>query len=297
MTANRPDGHVPFCHAWSAVHLPKQSAFSMIFVRGAEGKATVDQLKTELTHGTDTPEHLERARIVNSEDRETVFLGYWTDAESQVRWSLRSQALNQPAVLQETAIIPSRRWETLQSTPEITPGVRSLTAVEPTDIHGYWGSARDRIPASAASCLADQSSDLRPGDLCLIRSGQVWAHCGDKERTLYLRDVEPKLAAAIDVLANDPETGCLSGRFLREQTIDGTDLESTSFVGWFRDLESLEKCSKTHSAHTAIFNSFLSMVNKLDFNFDLRLWHEVSVIPAGNVRLSGATLSPLAEAC
>ena len=296
MTANRPNGHVPFCQAWSAVNLPQQTVFSMFFVRGAEGEATVDQLRTELTYGTDTPDHLERARIVNSEDRETVFLGYWTDAESHKKWSLRSRALSRPAVLEETAIVPSGRWETLQSTPEITPGVRNLTAVELTDVHGYWGSARDRIPASATPCPANQSPDLQPGDLCLIRAGQVWAHCGERERTLYLGDIEPELTAAIDILANDPETGCLAGRFLREQTIDGTDLESTSFVGWFRDLESLERWSKT-PAHIAIFNSFLSMANKLDFNIDLRLWHEVWVIPAGNVRLSGPALSPLAEAC
>lgn len=117
--------------------------------------------------------------------------------------------------------------------------MRNLLAAELTDVHEYWGAARDRIPASASSDLASEPTDPLPGNLCLIRSGQVWEHCGETERALYFTDVEPNLTAGIDFLAEHPETGCISSRFLREQTIDGEDLESTSFVGWFRDLKSL----------------------------------------------------------
>ena len=288
MTANRRHNHVPSYPAWSAEQMPEHTAFSMIFVRGAGNAATVEMLRTELTGGPDAPDHLERARIVNADDHETVFLGYWLDPESHLQWSLRSHALGRPGVLQEAAVIPAERWETLYNTPETTPGVRNLRTVELTDTHAYWGSARDRIPASTMSGL--------DGDLCLIRFGQVWAFCGDSERALYRRDVEPRLAAAVDFLAEHPETGCLSSRLLREQTIDGEDLESTSFVGWFSDLQSLEDWSSTHRTHIAIFNSFLSMVASLDFETELRLWQEVSVIPAGGLRLAGTVASPLATA-
>ena len=296
MTANRPAGHVPNVPAWSATDLPDRTAFSMILVGGAGSAAIVDELKAELTEGTDTPDHLERARLVNTAGRETVFLGYWTDPESQLRWCQRSQALNRSGVLQETAVIPAERWETLHSTPEITPGVRNLLAAELTDVHEYWGAARDRIPASATSDLSSERADPLPGNLCLIRSGQVWEHCGEAERALYFKDVEPNLTAGIDFLAEHPETGCISSRFLREQTIGGEDLESTSFVGWFTDLKSLEDWSKTHPTHLAIFNSFLTMVADLGFEIDLRLWHEVAVIPAGGVRIAGREMSPLAKA-
>lgn len=294
MSANRPEGHVPNVPAWSAINLPDQTAFSMVLVRDAG--TTVEELRTELTEGADTPDHLERARLVNVDGDVTVLLGYWTDPESQLRWSRRSQALDRPGVLQETAVIPAERWETLHSTPEITPGVRNLLAAELTDVHEYWGAARDRIPASAQDDLASEPATPLPGNLCLIRSGQVWEHCGTEERSLYFADVEPNLTAGIDFLDEHPETGCISSRFLREQTIDGEDLESTSFVGWFRDLKSLEDWSKSHPTHLTIFNSFLSMVADLGFEIDLRLWHEVAVIPAGGVRLAGTETSPLAAA-
>ena len=296
MTANRPEVHVPNVPAWSAVDLPVRTAFSMIMVREARNASTVEELKAELTGGTDAPDHLERARIVNTDEHVSVFLGYWTDPESQLRWCQRSRALTRPGVLQETAVIPAERWETLHSTPEITPGVRNLLAAELTDVHEYWGAARDRIPASATSDLAGETAKPLPGNLCLIRSGQIWEHCGDQERSLYFTNVEPNLTTGIDFLAQHPETGCISSRFLREQTIDGEDRESTSFVGWFQDLKSLEDWSKTHPTHLAIFNSFLTMVSDLGFEIDLRLWHEVAVIPAGGVHIAGSDTSPLVAA-
>ena len=296
MTANRPEGHVNHFPAWSVEQLPEHTVFSMVFVRGADSAAVVDELRAELTRGADTPDHLERARVVNTDDQLTVFLGYWTNPKSQQRWSQRAQALTRPGVLLETAVIPAARWETLHSTPEMTPGVRHLRAVELTDVHEYWGAARDRIPASATSDLAVEPAKPLPGNLCLIRSGQVWEHCGEVERALYFADVEPNLTAGIDFLAKHPETGCIASRFLREQTIDGEDLESTSFVGWFRDLKSLEDWSRTHPTHLAIFNSFLTMVSDLGFEIDLRLWHEVAVIPVGGVQVGGTDMSPLLAA-
>ena len=296
MTANRPKGHVPEVPAWTTVGLPKRTVFSMMFVSGADRAANVEDLKAELTDGPDTPSHLERARIVNTDDQATAFLGYWTSPESQRRWQQRSRALSQPGVLQETAVIPAERWETLHSTPDITPGVRNLLAVEMTDVHEYWGAARDRIPASAQDDLATAPAEPLPGNLCLIRSGQVWAYCGAVERDLYFTDVEPNLRAGIDFLAANPETGCISSRFLQEQTIDGEDLESTSFVGWFQDLKSLEDWSKTHPTHLAIFNSFLTMVEDLGQQIEIRLWHEVAAIPAGGVQISGTEPSPLVTA-
>ena len=296
MTANRPEGHVPNVPAWSAVDLPERTAFSTILVSSRADADTVEDLKSELTRGDGIPDHLERARLVNTDDQVAVFLGYWTDPESHLRWCRRSRTLRRCGVMQETAVIPAERWETLHSTPETTPGVRNLLRVELTDVHEYWGAARDRIPASAQDDLASAPAEPLPGNLCLIRSGQVWDRCGERERSLYFADVEPNLTAGIDYLAEHPETGCISSRFLREQTIDGEDLESTSFVGWFRDLRSLEDWSKSHPTHLAIFNSFLSMVADLGFEIELRLWHEVASIPAGGVHVAGTEMSPLVAA-
>lgn len=296
MTANRPEGHVPNFPAWSSVDLPERTAFSMMFVTGSGRSDTINALRAELAEGPDTPDLLERARIVNSEQENTVFLGYWTDPGSHAQWQQRSTAISHEGVLVETAVIPAERWETLHSTPEITPGVRGLLDADLTDVHEYWGAARDRIPASADSELASVGGAPISGNLCLIRSGQIWQYCGEAERELYFGDVEPNLRAGIEFLAEHPETGCISSRFLREQTLDGEDLESTSFVGWFRDLQSLEDWSKSHSTHLAIFHSFLGMVGTLGAEIEIRLWHEVCVIPAGGVHIRGTEPSPLVAA-
>ena len=296
MTANRPEGHVPNFPAWSSVDLPAQTAYSMMFVTGPGRSETIETLRAELTEGDDTPNLLERARVVNIDDENTVFLGYWTDPDSHRRWQQRSVALGHEGVLIETAVIPAERWETLHSTPEVTPGVRGLLDADLTDVHEYWGAARDRIPASHGSELAAEVGSPIPGNICLIRSGQIWQYCGEAERELYFGDVEPNLRAGIDFLAGHPETGCISSRFLREQTLDGEDIESTSFVGWFRDLKSLEDWSKSHSTHLAIFHSFLGMVGTLGAEIEIRLWHEVCVVPAGGIQVGGSTRSPLLDA-
>ena len=277
--------------------MPTRTAVSMISSGGPANYETIDTLKTELTVGVDGPDWLERARTVRASAGvadETVFIGYWTRAAAQRRWLERSEAVGWPGVMVETAIIPAKRWETLHSTPEMTPGMRNLVDIALTDEHEYWGAARNRIPASRTSDLAAEPGLAVPGNLCLIRSGQVWRDCGEAERSLYFRDVEPRLQEGVNFLIEHPETGCLSGRLLREQTLEGEDLESTSFVGWFRDLASLEQWSRSHPTHLAIYHSFWSMAQALGGRVNLRLWHEVAVVPPGFVMFAGTELSPLA---
>ena len=295
MTANRPEGHVPQVPAWTVVDLPERTVFSMLFARDP-ADAVLQALLEVVRAGEDTPDHTERARVVNAAEPSTVLLCYWTDPRRHERWRARpdvATALAAPGALNETATIPADRWETLHSTDHVTPGVRNLLPAALTDVHEYWGAARDRIAASATSGLSAEPAEPVPGNLCLIRSGQIWEHCGPHERAIYFGEVEPNLTAGIDFLDTHPETGCLSARFLREQTLDGTDLESTSFVGWFDELRSLEDWAKSHPTHLAIFDSFLAMVHKLEGRIGLRLWHEVAVIPAGGVTTSGSEPCPL----
>ena len=295
MTANRPEGHVPQVPAWTAVDLPERTTFSMLFARdGADG--AVAALLEVVRAGEHTPDHAERARVVNAAEPTTVLLGYWTDPLRHEHWRARhdvAAAIAESGVSEETATIPADRWETLHSTEHVTPGVRNLLPAALTDVHEYWGAARDRIAASATSDLRAQPGKPVPGNLCLIRSGQIWEHCDEREREIYFGEVEPNLIAGIDFLDNHPEIGCLSARFLREQTLDGEDLESTSFVGWFDELRSLEEWAKSHPTHLAIFDSFLAMVGKLEGRIGLRLWHEVAAIPAGGVTTSGSGPCPL----
>lgn len=289
MTVNRPEGHVPQVPAWTAVDLPERTTFSMLFVRGT-GDGAIAVLLEMVCTGADIPDHTERARVVNAAEPTTALLCYWTDPDRHERWRARPDvvaAIAGTGVSEETATIPADRWETLHSTEQVTPGVRNLLPAALTDVHEYWGAARDRITASATSDLSAEPSEPLPGNLCLIRSGQIWEHCDEREREIYFGEVEPNLTAGIDFLDEHPETGCLSAHFLREQTLDGEDLESTSFVGWFDELRSLEEWAKSHPTHLAIFDSFLAMVHKLEGRIGLRLWHEVAAIPTGDVTVSG----------
>ncbi len=278
----------------------------MIFSRGPDNAEVLAGLRAALTDSEDAPDHLERARVVNFTDDgddaaqaagavETVFLAYWVNPQVWKRFCDSCDALRRAGVYCETALIPAERWETIAGTKRPLPGVRNLTSVKFTELHDYWGAARDRMAASEHDRFEATPGSPLPANLCLIRSGQKWDECLADERERYFADIEPKLRAGIDFLARNRDTGCICGRFLREQNLDGDDLESTSFVGWFEDLASLEAWSRSHSTHLAIFHTFLSTVQLLGRPPKLRLWHEVSVLPEGGVQLHQPALSPLAE--
>lgn len=295
MTANRPEGHVPVAPAWTIGELPAHTAFSTAYVRGAGRAGVVEELREEFTSGPDTPVHLERARVMNTDDEMTVFLAYWTDPESQRRWRGRSQALTRPGVLLETAVFPAKRCETIYSRPGEAPGLRNLGELELTDVHEYWGATRDRIEDSTASELASEPGAPLLGNLCLVRGGEGW-NCRQEEREKFFADVEPKLDAAIDYLANTPESGCIAVRYYRDQSLDGEDLESTGFTLWWRDLESVENWTRANQKHLDIYNSFVKMVIELGMEYDMQVWHELAVIPAGGVDIAGTETSPLLAA-
>ena len=306
MAANRPEGHVPSAPAWCVVDFPELTAYSMIFSKGPDNAEALAELLAALTDGDNRPDHVERARVVNFTDDgddaaqadgdvETVFMAYWVDPASYASWRDGCDALGRVGVYSETAVIPAERWETIAGTKRPLPGIRNLTSVDLTELHDYWGAARDRMAASADDPFEAAPGASLPANLCLIRSGQKWDECLDDEREMYFTDIEPKLRAGIEFLAANRDSSCISSRFLREQSIDGDDLESTSFVGWFEDLASLEAWSRSHSTHLAIFHSFLSTVHLLGRPPKLRLWHEVSVLPEGGVELVNEDLSALAE--
>ena len=279
-----------------------------------DNAGTVAKLRAALTSGEDLPDHVERARVVNfTEDGddaagvqgnvadgyikgvETVFMAYWVNPAAYERWRHSCEALCLAGVYCETAYIPADHWETIAGTKRPLPGIRNLTSVDLTELHDYWGSARDRMAASQHDPFEAAPGSPLPANMCLIRSGQKWDECLSDEREMYFTDIEPKLRAGIDYLARNPESGCISSRFLREQNMDGDDLESTSFVGWFEDLASLETWSRSHSTHMAIFHSFLSTAQLLGRPPKLRLWHEVSVLPECGVEMINQELSPLSS--
>jgi aldoxime dehydratase len=125
-----------------------------------------------------------------------------------------------------------------------------------------------------------------PENLCLIRSAQDWSACQGEERESYLRDVHPILAQGMRFLMDNPaETGCLTCRFIEQLTDDGGANDKTFGMAYFLDMSRLEAWSRSHPTHLAIFNSFLSLAERLGNAITLRLWHEVAALPAAGTRL------------
>ncbi len=241
-----------------------------------------------------------------------VFILYWLDSDAFYRWEQRPEIqswwlssdrlIGTAGYWREVWSPPLSYLETLISSTEPVGLAEAKTAIGgPVREHAYWGAARDRIPVSASDALNPEMADLEPsdvspkiaslgrrlrvrpaGNVCLIRSGQNWTDCGPEELDLYMEDVYPVFRAGMNFLRDNPlETGCLSCRFMEQLTIEGETQQKTFATAAFLSLGHLERWAKSHPTHLAIFKSFHELVHKRNFAVDLKLWHEVAVMPAG----------------
>ncbi len=82
-------------------------------------------------------------------------------------------------------------------------------------------------------------------------------------------------------LAENPlETGCATCRFMEETGLDASPRPRSFGLAYFLSLQHLEDWSKSHPTLLAIFGEFQNMAVKHNFELGLRLWHEVSALPA-----------------
>lgn len=198
----------------------------------------------------------------------------------------------------ETFTAPRSHRETLFSADDRPAGLAVLgrSMIGPVAEHGYWGGARDRIPASAHDELHATGRLRRTGrptagrrlrvepnaNLCIIRSGQDFTDCTGRELDLYKGRVEPVLVKGMEFLRDHPEeTGCYSCRFMSELGEAGARTGRTFGLASFLSLAHLEQWAALHPTHLAIFVEFLAMAQELGPAMRLRLWHEVYVLPAG----------------
>ncbi|ANJ99514.1 phenylacetaldoxime dehydratase family protein [Serratia plymuthica] len=234
-----------------------------------------------------------------------IVVGYWRDPAAYCHW------LRQPEIddwwsseerLQEgigyfREIIAPRaeQFETLYAFKEDLPGVGAVMDNISGEIqeHGYWGSVRDRIPASQNDWLQpDDELRIISGDpdaggrvvvqghdnIALIRSGQDWMEAEEQERQLYFTEMLPPLQAGMDFLRDEGQAlGCYSNRFVRNVDINGNLLDIAYDIGFWRSLDKLERWAESHPTHLRIFTTFFRVVTGLQ---KLRLYHEVSVSDA-----------------
>jgi len=324
MPKRMPSGWKPPYAAYDAEFPPDfQAAVSSYFgAQSRSGDATelVEWFRRAARH-EDGPEALERAHVVDREGyRNDFFVAYWTSPERYARWEASDafrgfwddpQRLRGPiGYWREVLQVPKERFEVNFSDPFKAGLTARATGYKLEHRHGYWGSARDRIPAADSDDLASPlgmrlpsptehasfGRRLRvtsPENLCVIRSGQDWSQLTGDARADYLNEMEPTLREGMLYLRDNPvEAGCCSNRYARFTDLDGNPREETAGIGHFLSLAHLEAWAASHPTHVAIFRSLMKLAPKLGVEVPLLLWHEVFVLPAEGQRFEYVNCHP-----
>lgn len=257
-------------------------------------------------NGPHAPAVANRARHkTRSGNMEDAFILYWLDPQAFQKWQSdfetwwldKTRLDDGVGYWREVLSPPLERLETLISSETPAGLAEAMTGITgPIREHAYWGAMRDRIPLSASDALQSSRSDLTPHNpgvtlgrrlhiampenVCLIRSGQNFTDCGPEEADIYHAKVGPVLAAGMTYLRDHPlDTGCLSCRFMDQTTVDGAAEKKTFGLAYFLSMAHLEAWAAHHPTHLAIFRTFHELVRARNFVLDLKLWHEVSVMP------------------
>ncbi|KAL7937129.1 heme-dehydratase domain-containing protein [Trichoderma chlorosporum] len=174
-----------------------------------------------------------------------VYILYWTEkdvARAAIK-SLNLQELHRTLSLsdqdvvglwRESFTVPKLRFETVYSGSDYQPGIASLEGARQVahKYTGYWGAARDRIPASSHDTFEpefklgtpnfdkDSKGHVIEGEnkvsVLHIRSGQFWERCKEDEREAYETMLEPVLRAGMAYLEENPAN--IGLRFCRNLT-------------------------------------------------------------------------------
>ncbi|TCK26788.1 phenylacetaldoxime dehydratase family protein [Pseudonocardia endophytica] len=233
-----------------------------------------------------------------------IVVGYWRHPETYTSWAARPEVegwwssddrlQGNVGVFREIVSPRADQFETLYAFTEGFPGVGAIMDGVSGEIeeHGYWGSARDRMPKSQTDWMSASGQLQTDGEksgrvvvrahdnICLIRSGQDWVDAGEAERKLYLEDVEPVLRAGMDFLRDNGEAiGCYSNRYVTYIDLDGNPIEKSYNIGHWRALDMLERWAESHPTHLRIFTKFFEVVESLE---KLKLYHEVSTFDAAD---------------
>lgn len=265
---------------------------------------------TQMMKVKNAPIHTERGRVIDSENYiNDFYISYWNSKEDYEKWRSTSVFTNWWNAEERTEegvgywlepmIVPTERFETLFSSEDKAGAATIFNDFKgPIKEHNYFGGMRDRIPYAEVNLLQGNQENLKdeshvdslgkrvhlktPENLAIIRSAQNLSQSKQEEKRRYDEEVYPHLIAGMDFIENNPqETGCCCSRFSEELTLDGKTTQKTFGFAYFLTLGHLEKWSKTHPTHLRIFHSFLEMMQTMEQPVDIKLWHEVSVLPEG----------------
>ncbi len=313
-----PKGRRPSHPAWSSTFAADQTGVAMAVIGFQHDAGTDPGSRLTALH-----EVLEGATIrdlVTSDAggglHETLCIAYWREGAvaAEILTSGTFTALWEKwmdagdiGLIREYVNIPFERTETLFSTPDHAHGYSQMREglAGPVEHHEYWGGMRDRIPLSAHDPLEAGGAvrvvhrDARRvvveahENLCIIRSGQDWSHCDAQQLAEYSGSIEPVLREGMAFLRDEgSDVNCYACRYLHDISLDGHDPKRSSGMAYFRTMKDLEDWAEHHPTHLRIFNTFLGIAPKHGPNLQLRLWHEVSVLPASGCRAEYVNCRP-----
>jgi hypothetical protein len=317
LPSNLPPNYQPPFPAYAA-RFPKSSKGLVMAVIGLQKKTEVsysDEDRKKLISfmsqrvGEVTPQHWDLAAVVDKEGyRNIAAIAYWKSVSEHNTWIDKSGFGDFWKDLQPAGGIgwfmevfsPSMdRLETVFSDNNVPEGIAHMreSVSGPLQEHVYWGSMRDRLPASQTDALDGDQMSLSEEDkvldaeskrirvagrnnLAMIRSGQDWSNTNSHERELYLKTMHPVLIKGMEFLTHEGSAfGCFSNRFMEVVNIDGSEPTNKTFgLGYFDDMASLEGWSKQHKTHLDIFGRFIQYAAELQNNVQLKLFHEVMVL-------------------
>jgi|SRR5665213_1498463 len=218
----------------------------------------------------DAPDNLENAAFIDRAGyRNLISSAYWTDPADYEQWREKSGF--------------EAWWSDQKRLDDRRGHYREVLTVPPSRFETIFSYNCQVGVAKTGGCPV-VGRRLRinvPENLAVIRSGQDWTDCAGTELAQYDDSVRPALVEGMTFLRDHPdETGCCDLRFADETSHDGAPLKKSFGLGYFLTLGHLEKWAATHPTHLAIFSKFLTMAREHGANLKLKLWHEVSVLPA-----------------
>jgi aldoxime dehydratase len=311
--SRRPDGFVPAVQRWSA-HFPPETgslyvAYSAVQAKDEAviaGSSFIAWAKAA-TQGPVAPAIVDHGRFTDKAGRlNHVVIGYWSDKTAFDRWAAEQASWwDDPARLGEATgywrewlDVPLDRQETIYFKDFPAGLARLPTAMlEKTPESGYWGAMRERIPLARTDALLSSAgtelvsravpSEGRririapPGNLAVIRSGQMWEWCGKEQLDEYFDMLKPRLEQGMAYLKDNAQaTGCCDMRYMRHCDAEGAARQETSVNSLFLTLADMERWSEHHPTHKAIFGEAIRQVMKYKDKREFRTWHEVFVLPA-----------------
>lgn len=309
---SKPEGHKPAVQRYSAEFPPDVRTVRSLYLGIQRKDALGASLQTFLAETnalfalSNGPDHVDMARLTDPEGYDTAFcVAYWTDEAAHGLWANSAQVSDWWSDPDKLSGDTGYFWESLSTTLgnaetiAFKEYIRGLSAcphaqIAAMDESGYWGGARDRIPNSGHDAFEPTRAAIRytphdaslgqrvfvgaPANLCLIRSGVSWEACGEEQLTSYRTNIEPKLDTGMEFLRQNPEeTGCLSLRQVRVITAKGDDAPEAYSAGYFLSLGHLERWSKSHPTHLAIYSRAQMERKKYGEKLELRTYHEVYV--------------------